>query len=460
MSDPTGTESRGSRTGSAPDLAVPRPLARSYVLTLGSSGGVLLLNMFTGVLSARLLSPDGRGVLGAITAWAYVAAMLCGLGFREGLAFLESKDRRRSASVLAAASISVFVLALFGIIVTQFLIGPGFAAQDPGVPGQARIFMVWILPYLAFFTFGKLLAARHRFTELNLMRIAQPFLYAIGLAALWAVGAASVSSVLMVQIASFALPSIVAWWLLYRESGVGRADRALVLGAGSFGARSFGGTIGFLTNARLDVVVLPAVVLAADIGQYVVAVSAATMVTGLFGSLSMVVFPAAASSGSQAGVEITQRACRSVFVAASVSAAVVGLTAPILVTTLYGQEFSDAIGPLRILLPGAVLLACSQILSSGLNALGRPGATSIANGAGVIVTVGGLLLTLRPLGITGAALTSTASYATVFMVNVLVFASAGRVSVFGSLDPVLAVRDLRTSGASMVGRRRNSAGPQ
>lgn len=456
MNDLSGSQSRQPGSTEGEKVAAPRRLARSYVVTLGSSGGVLLLNMFTGVVSARLLSPDGRGVLGAITAWAYVAAMLCGLGFREGLAYFESRDRSRSASVLTAGSISVFVLALLGLTITQFLIGPGFSAQAADVMSQARIAMVWILPYLGFFTFGKLLGARHRFTELNLMRMAQPFLYAIGLAGLWAAGAASVSSVLVVQIVSFALPALIAWLLLSRESGMAPADRELVRGAASFGARSFGGTIGFLTNARLDVVILPAVVLAADIGQYVVAVSAATMVTGLFGSLSIVVFPAATSSGTRSGVQITQRACRSVFLAASATASVIGITAPIVITTLYGQEFSQAIGPLRILLPGAVLLACSQILSSGLNALGRPGAPSLANAAGVVVTVGGLLLTLSPLGITGAALTSTASYTTVFIVNLLVFSSAGSVSAFGSLDPVSAVRDLRTFGLGMVERRRES----
>ena len=54
----------------APQRSVDEPrrasLGRAYALTLASSAGMLVLNLMTGVLSARLLSPDGRGAVGAI----------------------------------------------------------------------------------------------------------------------------------------------------------------------------------------------------------------------------------------------------------------------------------------------------------------------------------------------------------------------------------------------------------
>jgi peptidoglycan biosynthesis protein MviN/MurJ (putative lipid II flippase) len=69
-----------------------------------------------------------------------------------------------------------------------------------------------------------------------------------------------------------------------------------------------------------------------------------------------------------------------------------------------------------LLLPGAVLFAGSSILGAGLYAAGRPFTATIPQLIGMVVTVAGLFAFLRIGGITAAALVSTASYATVFLV--------------------------------------------
>jgi O-antigen/teichoic acid export membrane protein len=430
----------------------------NYLVTIVGSAGVLALNLMTGVLSARLLAPEGRGAVGAISEWVLTATVVSGLGFRDGLGYLQSRDEGRSGRLLTAGLVSVFVLSAVGLVVTELLIGVGFAAQSEEVVRQARIFMVWILPYSAYFTFGKLLASRHQFAALSVLRVGQPLIYAVVLLALWVTGSATVATVLSAQILSFVMVSVWAFLRLYRSGGIGPLDPDVVRESATFGGRAYGATLGSLAVARLDLVLLPAFIVADEIGLYVVAVSAATMIVGLFGSMSLVVFPTAARAGGNAGAVITQRALRAVLLGSVLVTAALALCAPFLLRLLYGAEFVGASDSLRLLLPGACCLAGSQILSGGLSGLNRPGLASIAHGIGALVTLVGLVTLLPVLGIIGAALVSTAAYALVFAIQLVFFSRASGTRVFDAIDPVAGYGDLRWMVRSLGHRARSMRG--
>lgn len=433
-------------------------LAGSYLITLAGSVGMIVLTLFTGVVSARLLSTDGRGAVGAIAGWALVVTVVSSFGFREGLSWVQAKTDARSRDVLAVGLASIAVTSAIGIAAAELLIPIGFSAQSDEVIREARIFMLWVVPYTACYTFTALFAARQRFVPVTLMRVGQPFLYAVGLIVVWVTDSATVRSVLTVQVLSFTVLAVVAFLALRSESGLGRVDRALARSSFSFGSRAFGSTLGQLANARLDMLVLPAVVASTEIGLYVVAVSAGGMIVGVFGSLHHVVFPAAARRGGDDAVAVSQRAMRVVFVASVAAALVLAVLAGFLVRFLYGNDFAGAVEPLRLLLPGVVCLATAQIATGALKGIGHPSGASIAQFAGVLVTVVGLVVLLGPYGISGAAITSSASYAVTLIVAIMLFtrASGTRVRDIFSLRDT--VSDVRWSIARLRDRNRDENG--
>jgi O-antigen/teichoic acid export membrane protein len=95
--------------------------------------------------------------------------------------------------------------------------------------------------------------------------------------------------------------------------------------------------------------------------------------------------------------------------------AIAAILSPKLLPLLFGPQFREAVPATIILLIGTVILGCNYILSDGLRGLGYPLIPSIAELAGLVVTVGGLLLVLRTLGILGAAWVSLASYNTTLL---------------------------------------------
>ena len=183
--------------------------------------------------------------------------------------------------------------------------------------------------------------------------------------------------------------------------------------------------------------------ISSEIGLYVVAVSAGSMIVGLFGSLRVVVFPAAARLGGDEAVAVTQRATWVVFAAAAVTALALGLLAQLLVGFLYGSEFDGAVTPLRLLLPGIACWAAAQIVTSGLKGIGEPFSASAAQFSGVAVTIVGLIVLLGPFGIRGAAFTSSISYFTVLVVGLVLFARSTDTRIRDTLAPSALVVDVR-----------------
>lgn len=438
-----GTSSRGA-------------LAGSYLITLAGSAGMIVLTLYTGVVSARLLSPDGRGAVGAIAGWVIVVTVLSSLGVREGMSWIEAKSSELAPQVLTISVVAVFATSALGIAVAELLIPWGFAAQSDEVVRYAQIFILWVLPYSACYAFTTLFGARQRFSVVTAMRVGQPLIYAIALTGLWMAGEADVVSVLIAQVTSFLIPALLAFSSLYRQSGMARFDRDIARRGVAYGIKAFGSTLGFLANSRLDLMILPAIVISSEIGLYVVAVSAGSMIVGLFGSLRVVVFPAAARIGGTEAVIVTQRAIRVVFAAAACTALALGLLASFLVELLYGSEFAGAVTPLRLLLPGVTCWAVAQITVSGLKGIGRPTGASVAQFSGVAVTIVGLALLLSPYGIRGAAITSSASYLTVLMVGLVLFSRATGTRILDTLNPAALVVDVRWAARRLSGvlRRR------
>jgi O-antigen/teichoic acid export membrane protein len=182
-----------------------------------------------------------------------------------------------------------------------------------------------------------------------------------------------------------------------------------------FGLRGFVGTLASMTNARLDQMVMFPFLGSGQLGLYAVSVSVASLPQGIGQAISARSFGEVASSAERTAE--AARYLRLVALVVGGASCAVAVVAPVAIPLVYGEAFRGAVAPLLLLLPGTMALALVFASTSTMQVLGQPGLPSWAELAGVAVTVGGLAALLSPLGIAGAALVSTASYATTFAVN-------------------------------------------
>ena len=224
-----------------------------------------------------------------------------------------------------------------------------------------------------------LLMGQQRFRDLNVVRLAQPLIYA-GVSSCWhAANSFTVTAVLLVQVGSYAVVLLVAAAWLVRSAWAWPARQRRCPSARwatDFGSRAWHSancsrrdwtSSCFRHSSRRQA-----------LGYYSVAVSVASMVAVLFGSLSMVIFPVAASADREHAADVVERGVRLTFFGGGASVIALALCAPVLIPLVYGNQFAAAVPALWLLLPGIVLWSASSVLGSGLQAANRPGLASVA----------------------------------------------------------------------------------
>lgn len=422
--------------------AASAALAGAFSMTLLASGGLVLLSLLTGVLTARMLGTDGRGQVAAISAWLMTLSWGASLGFADAMTYQLSKRRITSATIVTTTLLSIPVLGGVGVLLAQVLVPLGFSAQSAETQQLARTVLCAIPAVLGLNSVWALLLGRQNFGYVSIIRVAQPLLYAVGLLVLVAADAFTVAWVLTLQVASYVVVLLVVGCLLLVQEGAARPSLALTRTGLNYGLRLQGVAFGQLMTLRLDQLMIPAFLTAAAVGQYSVAVGVATMVPILFGSLQMVVFPMAARSTTAEAALVVERGVRVTLFGGAATVVLLGIAAPVLVPFVYGQEFSPAVTPLWLLLPGVVLWAAQSILGSGLQSANRPGTASIIQLLAMVVTVLGLVVTLPRFGMVGAALTSSVAYAFAFTASLVVSRSTVGISLRRCLAPSAAWSDL------------------
>jgi O-antigen/teichoic acid export membrane protein len=186
----------------------------------------------------------------------------------------------------------------------------------------------------------------------------------------------------------------------------------------TYGAKVWLAAVPVLLNVSVDQLVLsvwPGVT-AAELANYVLAVSLSNLVLPVTQAFGTVAFPRIARAHGEADA---QRIARWSLVGAAASAAVIIAVAcalaPVLVPVVFGNGYRSSIVALWLLAPGAVFLAMNQVLAAILQGRGRPLFMSAAEGIGAVFTVALLAALIPRFGIRGAAVASTITYGAVMV---------------------------------------------
>jgi O-antigen/teichoic acid export membrane protein len=426
-----------------------RWLARQGALAFGLTGLTLGVNLVTGVIVARGLGPDGRGALAAVVAAMSVTAWLVAMGGRQAVAYHHARHPADAPRLVATWLALVTGLAAVGIGVGELVLPHLLAAQSEATLELARLYLLMVLGMLVGDVIYATLLGDFDFAFVNLMRLLQPAAVALAYTALWASGHLSVGTALLATVAAAAVDLAVAGTRLIRRHGLGRPSRTLAGTTLWYGVRAHGSATAGVVNTRLDLAIIPAFLAASSVGLYAVATSVSWIVFTLASALGSLVLPVAARDGER-GVAIVVRSLHATLAVGTVTALAIGAVAEIGVRLVYGDEFSGAVVPLWILLPGCVLLAAAGVLGSGLYGLGRPFTAGLTNAVGMVVTVVGLLLFLERWGIVAAAAVSTVSYAAVFLSALVVYCAVSGLRPAELLPTAADLRTLRRSASRVL----------
>jgi O-antigen/teichoic acid export membrane protein len=198
-----------------------------------------------------------------------------------------------------------------------------------------------------------------------------------------------------------------------------RPNGDLFKGAVSFGLKFFIPLVAAILIFRVDLLIVNHFRGAAEAGVYAVASQVANLLTMLPGVIAMLLFPRVASyqdPRAEFAIQVTRHVTFVMLIMCGVVAA-----GSFLLPLIYGARFADATIQLLILLPGVCLIGIESVLVQHFTGTGLPIAIPVFWLVTLAVSLGLNLALVPVFGARGAAVTSTLSYASIFVLVTIYF---------------------------------------
>jgi O-antigen/teichoic acid export membrane protein len=404
-------DTRAAATSAATDA--PTMHQGTQVAGLGGALGTNILIMSCGavssVWSARLFGPAGRGELAAGLAWGGVVAGIGLLGLDQAVPYVIARRDFRVGDVFVTALTFCALLVIPLFAASWWLIGYSFGSSSIG--NGAHIYLLalptlMVTPVLS----GCCLGAGHLIFY-NTIRGTMAAALPLTLLFLWSTGVHDAVAALKVfTLGSTLLMVILIIGFVWLHGIRGRCRRDTLSALWEYGWKAQLGNISWIINGRLDQLLLSLFVGAGNLGLYAVAVSYSTVVTMVGTSYGPLLLRDLASDRAGASRHLLQSHLRRGLIFVLLSGLALGVSAPYLFPLVFGDRFRSAILVTEILIVANGILAINVIAVHALRGCGKPLKATVADFAGLVVTLGGLLFALPRWGILGAAIVSLISY--------------------------------------------------
>jgi O-antigen/teichoic acid export membrane protein len=333
-----------------------------------------LVLVASGVVVARALGPENRGVLALVFVLCAIATQVGSLGIPLSVTYCIAREgvshhallrglrgfRNVQSAVILAVHAALVVVVLQPRSPSGFL-WVGFLSLSATAAGLSQMYGLAVLQGL------------RRFGAFNTLRILSGALYMVGVVGLWALNQASLTSITLVLISASVIAAAATWLVALRQppATVGSTDvatRRIV----SFGLRSLAGSSPPVETFRLDQLLVGLLLSPVALGYYIVA-HAFTNLTRFIGqSIGMVTYPRVAAADDRSRLRIIRNDfALGVAVSGSLTLGVI-LAVPWLLPFFFGSDFEPAAPAAQILLIATFFASIRRILVDGTRGSGRP----------------------------------------------------------------------------------------
>ena len=373
--------------------------------TLISKIFILIIHISTGVITARFLGPEGRGIQASIIIWPQFISKMMTLGLPSSLTYNLKRYPKERSALFGAVVLLGTILGCIAAVIGMLFVPNWLAQYSPEVIRVAQLFMLFSPVILLGFIFTSALEAEDKFTVANQLRYLLPLSTVVSLIIL-----ASLNKLTPFNAGlSYLLPNVplAIWTLAYlwqRFRPNWRRFNQVFPKLINYGMRSYGVDLLGVISAYLGQALVVGLLTAETMGMYTVAFSISRMLDIMQGAIVVVLLPKTAARPTEEVVAITTQAARISLFIAFVGAIVGIVLAPIALNLLYGSEFVGATLVLRILLIEIILHSTTYILAQAFMALDKPGIVTILQCVGLGLSWPLMLILIPIYGMEGAGL--------------------------------------------------------
>jgi O-antigen/teichoic acid export membrane protein len=382
--------------------------------TSATNVATVILGAIAGVIVARELGPHGRGVYAIATVAPTFIGIVGTLGVEEAVVYIAGRtiDRYTIGRLIwgsLALAIALGSLASVASVLFQLIL---FWRLSLGV---SRVLFITMACQPLIFAISQVmlahLRAQARYSTWNMLRILVSLVYLVGLTIVLSLGLLTVDTAIVCLISgniAVMLGSILTVCFSYRVS----TSRMEIESMLSYGWKNHLVTVQTYANQQLDQVFLAAMVPAAQLGLYAIAVTYASAGLSLGAAPALQMYSHFSRQKNPDRADYRRLMTRTLILLAGtciVSAAM----APFIIPLIFGKSYRGAVTPALILVLSSPVLSLSAMYSAVWKSAGKPLTAAKAQGVGLLLTIISLPLAIAYLGILGAAIVSIIVYAVV-----------------------------------------------
>lgn len=363
------------------------------------------INILTGVITARVLGPEGRGIYTAVTTWPLLLATLAFSGLGSAVVFRMRKFPEKAGSVAAGglllgAAQSLIAIGV-GMAVVPALMGPQYTDTTVSL---ARICLVSTLVNSTYMLIKQSFAGIGAFKPFNLANLWPQLLYLIALLSILSFASVTATAAILALLGTGALAvftTLPKFLRLVRPRLQGSFTEVRELAAYAVRAAPMDIVFALATNA--DRLVLIPLLPASELGFYAVAFSFSRVIQLVQPAIASVVFSHMAGQSESRGKQLHDYALRFLLAGLVGGVGILWLAGRPLLVFTYGPQFAAANTIFRLLLVEATLGALSQVTMQLFLSRDRPGIVSAIQVLILCVSMGAMLVLVPRYGATGAA---------------------------------------------------------
>jgi O-antigen/teichoic acid export membrane protein len=403
-------------------MRAKRTFAVDFTGMLATTMFTAFLSMAVSILIARLLGPEGKGVLTIINLLVGQIGLVLTLGVEVALIHYGG-HRQWSLDELASASMGLSILlGIGGFLLAGVIFAFVFQKVIPGELSPLLVVITFTIPMALTVRFLRsLIRVSGRIIEDGFLSVSSAFLRLLAISSVFIMGSglqAILVGVCFESLVSTLLTLALALrWSLIRKRPVYAPFiwKPLV----TYGLKSHVGSVLQALNYRFDMYLVTFLLGTVSVGLYSVAVAMAEWLWLLSSVLSPVFMQRVAIRSEQQANAMMGPLNRLTSATLIICIPSWGLLGGWLMRWLYGEVFDPAYYPFLLLLPGTWALGMWKNIMNDLAVRGYPAYKSYTSGVAVILTILLDIALIPGWGIAGAAVASSIAYYAAFGVGLL-----------------------------------------
>lgn len=404
-----------------------RRLSHNIATTFGRQVLTTILNLLIVVLIARVYGPEGNGAFVLALLLPTMLASFLNLGVAPANVYFLGSNQVTVRNLLSANARIFFWLGTIGCAVGACLLLWNASGIFPGIPPLILWFALSIFPIRLLNSYlHSLFQGLQQFKPYNLLATLQPFFLLSLVAGLTLFGNRELVFLVGAEFLSqlFILGLTLRWLLpLLGPKVKVKTTENIAKKTLGYGWKAHLSNILAFVNYKADIFLVNFFMGPTAAGVYVIAVGISEKLWLMSQAASTVLLPRLSQLSDEESKRkaLTPLIARWVLLSTLLVALILATLAPWLIIWIFGLDYSGALLPLWILLPGIVFGAASRVLANDIAARGLPEWNLYTSLFVVTVNLIGNILLIPGYGLAGAAASTTIAYSLNFILRIFIY---------------------------------------